>query len=721
MYVQKIAIKNFRLLQDIELLLEEETTVIVGRNNSGKTSLTELFRRLLSDQPPKFCFEDFSLEVHERFWKAFLLYQNNDDISVIRETMPCIEVRLIIDYETKDSALGVLGDFIIDLDDSCTTAQIAMSYQLRNGKLDTLFENLNLNLHQAIDASQRDIEFQVSNDDVELISTETTVEAGLAENIGEHERQQRLQFFRIIKDRVPKLFHATLTTIDPNDASNTKTIEWSKLKSLIHGGFINAQRGLDDITHTDRNTLGKILEALFSNAFLESAQPGDQAIAQDIERTVQLIQQDINHNFGKQLKSLLPSLKVFGYPGLKDPEFQTETILDATRLLKDHTKIHYNGLNGVNLPETYNGLGARNLICILLNLLEFFKEYKTAIPAPGIQLIFIEEPEVHLHPQMQTVFIRQLSKIAAIFADSYNQRKPWPVQFVVSTHSSHLANEASFEAIRYFLTVSNPTNGKLFTTKIKDLRRGLSDTPDEDKEFLHQYMTLTRCDLLFSDKAILIEGTSERLLLPIMIKNLDESQPDDKNLARQYISIVEVGGAYAHIFFKLLDFLELPALIITDIDSVDHRQSSKACKVSLGTRTSNACIKNWFNDPSITPQCLILKSDTEKIRGTQRIAYQVPEIEGTPCGRSLEDAFILANTDLFRLSSTPAADLEDAVWTETKSIKKSEFALRYAIKERNWRVPRYIDEGLRWLASSHIPPLSMSTSEIALKQGEVNG
>lgn len=52
MKIKKISIMNFRLLQNVTLSLENETTVIVGRNNSGKTSLTELFRRLLSDTTP---------------------------------------------------------------------------------------------------------------------------------------------------------------------------------------------------------------------------------------------------------------------------------------------------------------------------------------------------------------------------------------------------------------------------------------------------------------------------------------------------------------------------------------------------------------------------------------------------------------------------------------------------------------------------------------------
>ncbi len=700
MYVQKIAVKNFRLLQDIELFLEQQTTVIVGRNNSGKTSLTELFRRVLSDQPPKFCLEDFSLNVHEQFWEAFNCYQQGQEDANTRAALPYIELKLTIDYKNNDSALSVLSDFIIDVDDKCTTSIIVMRYQLRSGKVEALFADIASKFPQSIadDKAPNNINGFISNDSQNFAAAGTHIEDQPIKSLSAYETEQRLVFFRIIRERVQKLFHATLEAVDPSDATNTKSVEWTKLNLLVHSGFINAQRGLDDITHTDRNTLGKILEALFSNALSESAQPEDQAIAQEIERAVQSLQQDINSNFGRQLKSLLPSLALFGYPGLKDPQLQTETTLDASRLLKDHTKIHYMGLNGINLPETYNGLGARNLICILLNLLEFFKAYKTALPMPGVQLVFIEEPEAHLHPQMQSVFIRQLSEIAKVFAQNYNQSEPWPVQFVVSTHSSHLANEASFEATRYFLTTTSKKDDNVFMAKIKDLRHGLSDTPDDDKDFLHQYMTLTRCDLLFSDKAVLIEGTSERLLLPNMIKKIDASQRDTEKLSSQYISVVEVGGAYAHIFFKLLDFLELPTLIITDIDSVDHDQHNTACYVSSGTRTSNACIKDWFGDPKITPHCLVQKCDNEKIKGTQRIAYQVPETSGGACGRSLEGAFILANPALFGLVKTCSNELEAEAAAIAKSLKKSDFALKYAIKETNWNVPRYIAEGLRWLA-----------------------
>ena len=114
----------------------------------------------------------------------------------------------------------------------------------------------------------------------------------------------------------------------------------------------------------------------------------------------------------------------------------------------------------------------------------------------------------------------------------------WPVQFVVSTHSSHVANAAGFEAIRYFLPVS--VDG-VRHTKIKDLREGLRDTPEDHRRFLHQYLTLTRCDLFFADKAVLIEGTGERLLLPVIIEELERSEPDTHRLSSQYMTTMEVG------------------------------------------------------------------------------------------------------------------------------------------------------------------------------------
>ena len=70
MYIHKVTVRNFRLLAEVELLLENEATLIVGRNNSGKTSLSEVIRRFLVDQYPKFQIEDFSNASYEGFYEA---------------------------------------------------------------------------------------------------------------------------------------------------------------------------------------------------------------------------------------------------------------------------------------------------------------------------------------------------------------------------------------------------------------------------------------------------------------------------------------------------------------------------------------------------------------------------------------------------------------------------------------------------------------------------
>lgn len=215
-------------------------------------------------------------------------------------------------------------------------------------------------------------------------------------------------------------------------------------------------------------------------------------------------------------------------------------------------------------------------------------------------------------------------------------------------------------------------------------------------------MTLTRCDLFFADKVVLVEGLSERLLLPVIIAKLEAAEPERPKLSSQYATVMEVGGAYAHLFFELLKFLELPSLIITDLDAVEN-PGGKACAVHLGTYSSNACLKAWFSeDAPFTLAGLIAKNDDNKARNGNRIAYQCAEVTDGPCGRTFEDAFILANPALFELIGQTAEEQEIEARSKAAEWKKSEFALRYAIAETEWITPKYIADGIRWLAGGNV-------------------
>lgn len=668
MHIHKVYVRNFRLLADVEMVLEEETTLVVGRNNSGKTSLSEAIRRFLVDQSPRFQIEDFSNTSYDGFLEALVAKNEGRHDDEVRALIPYIELRLLFRYDSEQSNLGPLSDFVIDLDPDCNEALVVARYELRDGAIQSLFAD---------------------------------------QPSGDLTQEDRLTFLQTLRERVPALFVASIWAEDPRDATNRKQMTVSALRSLLKTGFVNAQRGLDDETSRDTDVLARILEGLFSAAKSPTADQGDQAVARALQDAVRGIQQTIEGGFKQELRKLMPTLRTFGYPGLDGSELETETTLDVERLLSRHTKVRYAGHHGIHLPESYTGLGIRNLIFILLQIVSFYRSFRAEEAAPGIHLVFIEEPEAHLHPQMQEVFIRQVSKIAQQLSTQDGASLPWPVQFIVSTHSSHVANAAGFEAIRYFLPTAADS---MRQTAIKDLREGLRETPEDHRRFLHQYLTLTRCDLFFADKAILIEGTGERLLLPVIIEKLEEAEADVPKLSSQYMTTMEVGGAYAHIFFDLLDFLELRTLIITDLDSVDA--GGAACPVHLGTATSNACLNTWFGNGDCSPEALLAKGGAAKVKELRRIAFQRPEAEGGPCGRTFEDAFMLANPAIFGIEGATPEEQAQCAWNKLEKIKKSKFALEYAIDETGWSAPGYILDGLRWLAAGGIPGTNTTIDQV---------
>lgn len=658
MKIHKVIVKNFRLLVESEIALEDRATLIVGRNNSGKTSLYEVIRRFLTDEPTKFALQDFSIASYDKFCEALKAKNDNKEDHEIRALIPSIEVRLILRYDPLQTDLGPLSEFVVDLDPDCNEAMVIASYQLREGAIEELFagySNPNLN-----DESRR-------------------------------------SFFKDLRDRVPTLFRASLRAEDPNDSNNQKEMNIGNLSLLLETDFINAQRGLDDNTSKESDVLMKILESLYVSAKASTSEQIEQSTAQALEETVDKLQNTIEGDFREELQKLVPTLKFFGYPGLDGPNMETETILDIRSLISSHTKMRYEGHHGILFPETYNGLGIRNLIFVLFQIVNFYRKFRAEQSAPGVHLVFIEEPEAHLHPQMQEVFIRQISMLAEQLSNKDEDTLPWPVQFVISTHSSHVANAAKFESIRYFLPYKKD---EIRQTKIKDLRMGLRDTRTDHIKFLSQYLTLTRCDLFFADKAILVEGTTERLLLPVIIQKLERDDRITTNLSNQYISTLEVGGAYAHIFFDLLDFLEIPTLIITDLDSVN--ENGVACPVHEGVKTSNACLMAWFEGESSLEK-LVNKDYASKIQGRRRIAFQCPNVVDGVCGRTFEDEFMLSNPVLFDLEKGTSINKSSSAWDKARSIKKSVFALKYAIDKTDWNTPEYLLEGLRWLSSDGVP------------------
>lgn len=658
MKIKNVEIKNFRLLEDIKISLDDKISLIVGRNNSGKTSVIEIFNNFFSYENSTFIFEDLSINSHKRFnealnkYKEYKALEDGDDKDKLeikfKELLPSIELGIYIEYDDKDDGkLGSLSEFIMDLDENRKDAYIKCLFSVNEKEL-------------FID---------------EFIK-----------NSGDYNDD----FLEYVKQNLKNDYTIKFYSIDKNDLDNYREIE---RKSLIENVFITqfiyAQRNLDDQAKDKNKRLSKGFEDYYR---LNKEQFKDDV--KTIESLLNKFSDQLDENYKNLFQGIFKDLEKFGIEdGVTLQKLIIKSLFDAENILKGNTQLFYNQDKSV-LPESYNGLGYSNLIYMILQFISFYENYDKREPRPNFQLIFIEEPEAHLHPQMQQVFIKNIN-------DFIKEKNDWNVQVIITTHSSHVVEKGSFEGIRYF----DNTSDKLVIKNLSDFKNEIEDKKPETIKFLKQYLVLKNCDMFFADKVIMVEGTIERLLLTEIINERF------KKLNSQYLSVIEVGGAYAHRFKEFLEFLNIKTLIITDLDSISSADSNKACKVSDGDKTSNAVLKNWLPEKTLLDE-LIKLDDKDKFSKSKRIkvAYQIPENgnKKEDCGRSFEEAFILANALELTTATGEIIDkifkgkTKDEIYNNAYDIadkmskSKTDFAFDIMLMEE-WNLPKYINEGLSWL------------------------
>ncbi|KAA9341161.1 ATP-dependent nuclease [Larkinella humicola] len=660
MKIAKVRVQNFRLLQDVTIQLHDQTTLVVGRNNSGKTSLTEVFCKFLENKGSHFKFEDISIGSHPKYLEAYDLYQiyvsskQNQEVeeeqirkeAEYKAALPGIRLDLHIEYQEEDD-LTALSTFIMDLDPDRRDALIRFQYGVKEPeKLFTTFDKQKTNFNHSI--------------------------------IG------------FIKKCYGEFYSTRAWAVDSQNQDYTIEIEkFSDLNAVFLSGFIYAQRQLDDQYADNYKKLSKGFESFYKlNKEIKEAD------IKRIEESLQMVSINLDEQYESLFKSLFSDLSKFGVEqGINLQKLAIRSVFEADKILKGNTHLFYQ--HGVStdhlLPESYNGLGYSNLIYIILQFISFYEEYDKRKPRPAFQVLFVEEPEAHLHPQMQYIFIKNIKEFI-------HAKTNWHVQVIITTHSSHIIAESGFDNIRYF----DNTAHQLVIKNLSEFRIQEDKKDPDGMRFLKQYMALNRCDMFFADKIILIEGTVERLLLPLMINKVQPS------LLTKYVSIIEVGGAYAHLFKDLLCFLNVKTLIITDLDSI-CAANSKACKVSLGHKTSNAVLRSWLPQKELLAD-LQTCTESDKTQGKIRVAYQVIEDTASECARSFEDAFLVRNAHV--LSGSPGGqvipkllgqrtemDIRQHAYEIAQEIdSKTAFAFDVMMLT-NWEVPTYIKEGLTWLAN----------------------
>lgn len=399
---------------------------------------------------------------------------------------------------------------------------------------------------------------------------------------------------------------------------------------------------------------------------------------------------DVQKESDRILSDLVNKAVGFGYPNIEELQLAVTTELKIDDQIKNQTRLLYSsGTEGETLPSSHNGLGYKNLIKMEFLLAAFARDVEKKGEA-CIPLLFIEEPESHMHPQMQHTFAEHLEKFLKKISTIH-------IQTFLTTHSAHIANTIDFSKIRY-------AQKSKFGVIYKNLDVFAKENAD-NMDFIKKYLTLSRCDLFFADKIIFVEGASERLLLPDMIEKCEKEKMFDSEkykLSAQYYALIEIGGAYAYKFIPFAEFLGLPCLILTDIDSMlDGR--TKAV-VSQGKTTSNATIKWWIrkikgisknSKKTISLADIIAMTDEEKTLGKCHIEYQT--MENGICGRSLEEAIMNVNRSHYRLVE-PVVE-EDLEFTEKS---KTDFALNLICDNPDYSIPQYIKNGLVWLNNQRV-------------------
>ncbi len=700
MYLKTFQLKNFRRLKDVRVDLEERETIFVGANNSGKTSATYAFRLFLGSGKRKFKLYDFSSDCWEQF-----------NLLATEESKDAPEISLDLWFSVDDLNLHRVIGILPSLEWQGKPVGIRLSYKPKDVK--QLVENFKAARDQSKEKDKEREELTVCD----------YLERALAE-------EYEIVYHVLDAEKFDPDTNLQLPGYEPHLIESAS--EGSKLiNSLLRVDFLDAQRHLSDSGDSGRyENLSKRLGRYYKkNTEKPEVDPG--AIS-----AIRSSEEKINTHLTEAFQPLLTSLKELGYPGVSNPNPIIKSVLNIEEILNSGTEVHYalpadaeGTENARTLPDQYNGLGFKNLIFMVIELLDFHSQWiNTSEARPPVHLVMIEEPEAHLHIQLQQVFIRKLFELVGEAGEGFTS------QFAVTTHSPHILYESNFKPIRYFSRKS--TGASSLVTIVKDLSR-FYENEEESRDFLQRYLKLTHCDLFFSDGTILVEGNVERLIVPLIIEK------DKHELTSCHLTLLEVGGAYAHKFEKLVEFLEIPTLIITDIDSVAPGVSDddeveddnngdeatykpgKSCPTSLeGAVTSNEALKHWFSD-SETISSLLSINDSDKIisekgkEGFIRVAYQTQnsitwQADTTDVvGRTLEEAFALENlTWIQDAAQRPLGikikdadkltlqDLHLKIFNRVKgkSFDKTKFALGLIASDPNaWASPKYIVDGLGWL------------------------
>ncbi|MEI4232994.1 ATP-dependent endonuclease [Roseovarius sp. D22-M7] len=693
MHIESIKIENFRLLKNCRLDVREKTTLLVGKNNTGKTSFAVVLEKFL-ERTSEFTYHDFPLSCRQD------LKNINPETDLTDVT---IRLVLRIKYDENDD-LSVLSEFMLDLDPVRRHTNILFECTVNKEKL----------LRALPDKEDERHRFIENNLGKKFLTTKVFAFDDFAyEGDEPYYIAKRDQLEEKDKNLISGLCNLQVIHARRNVASSEDSGRGAKPLSSMSTKFF---KKLGELAASKEEAVSSEGDSV--NTQIDKLREMLAGIDTDLEDQYDAV-------FGTFLESSRDFLDLGNLKVISNLQSQT--------LIENYSQVIY-GDNDNYLPEQFSGLGYLNVLFLLLQI-ELCREDFQRRGAP-INLLLMEEPEAHTHPQMQYVFADKIHTLVSQIPS---------LQAILTTHSSHIVSKSDFEDIRYLSKHgdTDPVEIKNFHADLLEKYRKLGADGSKLFQFLQQYLTINSAELFFANKAIFIEGTTERILLPWFIKKHDDKKkaaedreekgdkknegqavPFDRGLSSQNITVLEV-GANARAFGPFMEFIGVRTLVITDIDTTKPEKnectgktSYRACAPSGSSHTSNETLKGFFRAPK-DPNSEEYKAWHAKLLSGQlckdednvKVVYQLEE-DGYHA-RSFEDAFLSINYDrIFKnkakldgLKSVnllqEKRDTDFYALTDKVLNKKSDFAgsilFSALVEGEDWSVPDYIMKGLEWV------------------------
>ena len=726
-----VEIQNFRKLKSCRVEIASKETVFVGANNSGKTSAMDAMILFLKKGRRKdIATTDFTLSNWSYINQIGIQWVNADD-----DNMPDLTLEQWLLY------LPTI-DIWLDVNDADIHHVIHL--------LPTLDWTLDQKLGVRLVFAPKDIEklykefrdaYQSARDTEPTASSKDKHKLSLWPESMQDFLDRELHRHFIVKAYIldpaqckePTNGTAKLQPL-PAD-SEPMDRERKPFDGLFKIDVISAQRGFSDPkTEDDSHSGFASLSTQLRKYFTKHLNPSDFPDASDID-ALQAIE-EAKAVFDEKLKtSFAPAigeLERLNYPGFSDPQISLTCKICAVDSLDHNTAVQFNvslehdDSTALSLPEQYNGLGYQNLISMVFSLIRFRDEWMRVGKAvkrqidddtiiEPLHIVLIEEPEAHLHAQVQQVFIKKAYQVLRRHKNLEGNQLN--TQMIVSTHSSHIAHEVDFTCLRYFRREPAIQKGEIPYATVVNLSKTFGDGTETSK-FATRYIKSTHCDLFFADAAILVEGSVERMLVPHFIRH------KFPKLDQSYISLLEIGGSHAHRLKPLLETLGLLSLVITDLDSIGETGTEKVFpERDKKYRTGNTTLKEWIPKKEMLDDILDCTDDNKQTGNHQiMVAYQCPikltykdesdKEEAIPY--TFEDSLALTNLKLFLDYQDPKGLLKkfknalgkDSLNDASKEMfdslgtgSKAEMALEllYLTEPSELEPPAYISDGLKWL------------------------